>query len=113
MKNLIRKYWPFFNFVVIVSFFFWKFFLKGLIPFPGDFVVGIYYPWLDYKWGYSVGVPVKNPIIADVPSFMYPMQTFAFDLMKSGSWPLWNPKILAGISICAVFSHLFSLFSFQ
>jgi len=103
MKNLIRKYWPFFSLVAIVSFFFWKFFLKGLIPFPGDFVVGIYYPWLDYKWGYAVGVPVKNPIVADVPSFMYPMQTFAFDLVKSGNWPLWNSRILGGIPLLANF----------
>ena len=103
MKNLIKKYWPFFSLVAIVSFFFWKFFLKGLIPFPGDFVVGIYYPWLDYKWGFSTGVPVKNPITADVPSFMYPMQTFTFDLIKSGNWPLWNPRILAGIPLLANF----------
>lgn len=103
MKNLIKRYWPFFSLIVIVSFFFWKFFLKGLIPFPGDFVVGMYYPWLDYKWGFVTGVPVKNPIIADVPSFMYPMQTFALDLLKGGSWPLWNPRILAGIPLLANF----------
>lgn len=103
MKNLIRKYWPFFSLVAIVVFFFWKFFFKGLIPFPGDFVVGIYYPWLDYKWGYVTGVPVKNPITADVPSLIYPMQTFAFDLVKEGNWPLWNPRILAGVPLLANF----------
>ncbi len=103
MKNLIKKYWPFFSLAAIICFFFWKFFLKGLIPFPGDFVVGIYYPWLDYKWGYAAGVPVKNPITADVPSFIYPMQTFAFDLVKEGNWPLWNPRILAGIPLLANF----------
>jgi len=103
MKNLIKKYWPFFSLAAIVSFFFWKFFLKGLIPFPGDFVVGIYYPWLDYKWGYVTGVPVKNPITADVPSFIYPMQTFAFDLVREGNWPLWNSRILGGIPLLANF----------
>lgn len=103
MKNLIKRFWPFFSLIVVVVFFFWKFFLKGLIPFPGDFVVGMYYPWLDYKWGYAVGVPVKNPITADVPSLMYPMQTFAFDLVKEGNWPLWNPRILAGVPLLANF----------
>jgi len=103
MINLIRKYWPFFSLTIVVVFFFWKFIVKGLIPFPGDFVVGMYYPWLDYKWGFVTGVPVKNPIVADVPSFMYPMQTFAFDLIKKGSWPLWNPRILAGIPLLANF----------
>ena len=87
----------------IVGVFFWKTFLLGLIPFPGDFVVGIYHPWLDYKWGYETGVPVKNPIVADVPSFMYPMQTFAVSQIKSGQWPLWNPYILGGAPLMANF----------
>ncbi len=87
----------------VVFLFFWKIPVKGSVPFPGDFVVGIYHPWLDYKWGYDVGVPVKNPIVADVPSFMYPMQTFAAHLMKSGQWPLWNHHILGGIPLLANF----------
>lgn len=70
---------------------------------PGDFVVGVYYPWLDYKWGYSVGVPVKNPITADVPSFIFPMQNFAVNILKSGKIPLWNPLILMGTPLLANF----------
>ena len=89
--------------LIVVGIFFWKVIFKGMIPFPGDFVVGIYYPWLDYKWGYQVGVPVKNPILADVPSFIYPMQTYAASLLKSGQWPLWNPYILSGSPLLANF----------
>ncbi len=110
MKNLKKKLspffkriWPFLLITVIVGSFFWKFFLRDMIPLPGDFVVGVYYPWLDYKWGYSVGVPVKNPITADVPSFIYPMQTFAIDTIKSGKLPLWNPLILMGTPLLANF----------
>lgn len=116
MKLLKKNYSLYFNFILpvlgillLVGVFFWKVFLQGLLPFPGDFVVGIYYPWLDYKWGYSVGVPVKNPIMADVPSFMYPMQTFAISQFKAGEWPLWNPMILAGTPLLANFqSAVFS-----
>jgi len=125
MKDFFKKltpfckvYWPFLFLAVVVLLFFWKVFL-GLIPFPGDFVVGIYYPWLDYNWGFPAGVPVKNPILADVPSFIYPMQTFAMELLKSGQWPLWNPYILGGapllanfqsapFSITAIFYFIFS-----
>ncbi len=110
MKNLkkkltpfFKKAWPLLSIVIVVVVFFWKFFIHNLIPLPGDFVVGVYYPWLDYKWGYSVGVPVKNPITADVPSFIFPMQTFAVDIIKSGRLPLWNPLILMGTPLLANF----------
>ncbi len=96
--------WPVLIILVLVSVFFYPVFTKGFIPIPADHVVGIYYPWLDYKWaGYLAGVPVKNPIAADVISFMYPMQTFAVELMKKGQWPLWNPLILAGTPLLANF----------
>lgn len=110
MKDLKKNFLYFFKrvapiglLVLIVLIFFWKVFLKGQVPFPGDFVVGIYYPWLDYKWGFPAGVPVKNPIIADVPSFMFPMQTLAAQMLKSGSLPLWNPYILNGNPLLANF----------
>lgn len=103
MTDLIKKFWPYFSIVFVVLIFFWKFFLKGLIPLPGDFVVGVYYPWLDYKWGYAVGVPVKNPMTTDVVSFTYPMQTYAIEQIKSGYLPFWNPLILAGAPLFANF----------
>lgn len=65
--------------------------------------MGVYYPWLDYKWGFPTGVPVKNPMTTDVVSFTFPMQMLAVDLIKSGQWPLWNPYILAGAPLLANF----------
>lgn len=95
--------WPYLLLGLLTAIFFWKTFLQGLLPFPGDFIVGIYFPWLDYKWGSIAGIPVKNPIVADVPSFMYPMQVFGVSLMKNLQWPLWNPSILAGAPLLANF----------
>lgn len=101
--KLFKSLWPFFVIVLIVCLFFWKVFLKGQVPIPGDFIVGVYYPWLDYKWGFATGVPVKNPILTDVVSFTYPMQMLAIDLIKSGQYPLWNPYIFAGMPLLANF----------
>lgn len=95
--------WPLFLITFVVSLFFWKFFFQGQIPLPADFMVGTYYPWLDYKWGFATGIPVKNPITTDVVSFTYPMRLLAIKLLKSGSWPLWNPYIFTGIPLLANF----------
>lgn len=110
MKDSKKNSWLFFKriyplllIVGLVLVFFWKVVFLGLVPIPGDFVVGVYYPWLDYKWGYAVGVPVKNPILTDVVSFTYPMQTLAVDLMKAGQLPFWNSLILSGTPLLANF----------
>ncbi|CAN5304183.1 YfhO family protein [soil metagenome] len=103
MNNLKTKLFPFFIIIVIVCGFFWRVFAFKEVPLPGDFIVGVYFPWLDYKWGYPAGVPVKNPITTDVVSFTYPMQTLAMKLLKEGKWPLWNPYILAGSTLFANF----------
>lgn len=100
---ILSKNWPVILMLAIVFIFFWKVFIQGKIPMPGDFVVGVYYPWLDYKWGFPAGVPVKNPITTDVPSFMYPMQTFAMQQLRQLKMPLWNPLILAGTPLLANF----------
>jgi len=101
LQKFLNRYWPIFVALLVVFLFFWKFFILKLIPLPGDFIVGVYYPWLDYKWGYVVGVPVKNPITTDVVSLIFPEQMLSIDLMKSGQWPLWNPYILAGTPLFA------------
>lgn len=110
MKNLKKlfpiffKNWlPILSIILIVFSFFWRVFIFKEVPLPGDFVVGVYYPWLDYKWGYPAGVPVKNPIMADVVSFTYPMRILATDLLKNGNLPLWNPHILMGVPLLANF----------
>ena len=103
MKNLKKRYWPLFSILLLVLAFFWKVPLLGKIPLPGDIITGAYLPWLDYKWGYPVGVPVKNPIVSDSISYSYPMRTLGIDLIKKGLLPLWNPYILNGTPLMANF----------
>jgi len=71
---------------------------------PGDFVLGVYHPWLDYKWGnFIAGVPVKNPLLADVPSLFYPLKIYSTHFLKAGHIPLWNPLLFNGYPLLATF----------
>ena len=91
-------------FVLLVGLFFYRSVFFGEIPMPGDHIIGVYYPWLDYKWpGYPAGVPVKNPLLADVPSLFYPLKIFSMGLFKSGIFPSWNPLIFNGYPLLATF----------
>lgn len=84
--------------------FFWKFFLKGLVPVPADLIVGIYYPWRDYIWhGLVAGVPFKNGLLSDVVSIIYPWRLYGLELLQKGIWPLWIPQALAGTPLLANF----------
>lgn len=103
MKLHFLKNWPIFATIIVVLVFFWKVFLLGQFPIPADFIVGTYYPWLDYKWGYSVGVPVKNPVTSDVVSIVYPLRSYAVDVLKQGRLPLWNPFMFNGTPLLADF----------
>lgn len=108
MKRL-RKFWPFLIIITVWIILFWPFFSKKLLPIPADIICGVYYPWLDYKWGFAVGVPVKNPLMSDIPSLLYPWRSFAIDEMKAGRWPLWNPYYFLGMPLLANFqSAVFS-----
>ena len=83
-------------FIILTIIFFYKFFFQNLIPMPGDIITGIYYPWLDYKWDNIVGVAVKNPLMSDIPSLIYPWRTLAIQLIKQAQWPLWNQYSFSG-----------------
>lgn len=95
-KKYLIKVWPYLTIVAFVSLFFWKFIIKGLIPIPADITVGMYFPWLDYKWGFEVGVPVKNSLLSDVVSQIYPLRVYTMELIKTGIFPGWNPLMFGG-----------------
>ncbi len=103
MKKILQNVWPILVIFIALAIFFYPVWLQNKVPIPADMIVGVYFPWLDYKWGYPTGVPVKNPITSDVVSFTFPMQMLAIDLIKQGQWPLWNPLILTGTPLLANF----------
>ena len=109
-KKFFFHNWPIFAIFFLVFIFFWQFFLKGLLPIPSDIIVGLYFPWLDYKWGTITGVPVKNPLLSDIPSILYPWRSLVIDQFKSFKIPTWNPYYFLGMPLMANFqSAAFSL----
>lgn len=112
LKSWFFRFWPIIVIFFLVFVFFWKFFLKGLVPIPSDIIVGMFFPWLDYKWGFAVGVPVKSPLLSDVVSQLWILRNLAIDLFKSGQNPFWNPYSLAGSPLVPIFlSSFFSPFN--
>lgn len=102
-KKFFSKSWPILLIFLLVFIFFWKFFLKGLVPMPADITVGLYFPWLDYKWGFPTGVPVKNPLPSDIPSLVYPWRILVVESLKNRTLPLWNPFYFGGMPLLANF----------
>ena len=98
--NLKEAILAFIFFTILTLIFFYKIFF-GLIPLPSDIIVGAYWPWHDYKWGYSVGVPVKNPKLSDAVSLYYPFKSLGVDLERKGELPLWNPYMFGGYPLFA------------
>ena len=83
--------------------FFWKIFIKDELPIPADITTGVYYPWLNQKWGYPAGVPVKNPLLTDAISLIYPWRIHAIRSLKDGIFPFWNNTIFSGTPLFANF----------
>jgi len=99
----MKKFWPIGFLILFFIILFKDFFFKGLIPVPADTLVGAYYPWLDYKWGYEVGVPIKNAIISDVFSYFFIIKHISTDILKQGIIPYWNNFSFSGTPLLATF----------
>lgn len=100
---MFKKILPIGVIILVTILVFRNFVFKGLLPIPADILIGAYYPWLDYKWGYSVGVPVKNPAPSDVISMLYPWRILGMEILKSGHLPLWDSTSLLGVPLLANF----------
>ncbi|KKT78371.1 MAG: hypothetical protein UW73_C0003G0019 [Microgenomates group bacterium GW2011_GWB1_44_8] len=97
--------------ILLLIFFalYWDFFIKGMIPIPADALVATYYPWVDYKWGYITGVPIKNSVISDVFSQFFLWKYLIIEYLRQGILPLWNPYMFAGTPLLASY-HSAALF---
>lgn len=88
---------------IVSLMFFWQVIIQDKIIFPGDMLVGAYYPWLDYKWGTITGVPIKNPYITDIFSQIYLWKDLITKSYLNGQWPLWNQYSYSGYPLLANF----------
>jgi hypothetical protein len=80
----------------IVFVLFQPYFTKGRVPLAIDIPVGMYYPWLNYDYGYPVRPPVKNPLLTDTVSQFWIWRNWAVSGLKKGEVKIWNPYSLAG-----------------
>lgn len=74
----------------------WKVVVKGYVAFPGDLLVGAYYPWFE-------NIPVKNPLISDVFSQIYSWKHLIANSYLKGQIPLWNQYSFSGYPLLATF----------
>jgi uncharacterized membrane protein YfhO len=102
IKKLI-KYWPVLVFLLACVTYYFRVFFKGEVPFPGDLMVGAYLPWLEYKWDFPTGVPVKNPLISDIFSQFYMWKSLINEGWRHLQIPLWNPYSYSGYPLLATF----------
>lgn len=74
----------------------WKVVVRGYVAFPGDLLVGAYYPWFE-------NIPVKNPLISDVFSQIYSWKHLIANSYLKGQIPLWNQYSFSGYPLLATF----------
>ncbi len=94
---------PYLFFLGIILILFHKYFFYALIPIPADIITGMYFPWLDYKWGNEVGVAVRNPMITDAVSQFWIWRNWGISAIKDGKSFFWNPYSLAGYPMATLF----------
>lgn len=87
--------------IAIVLFFFFPIF-KGLIPFPGDLLVGNFSPYSTQSYGgYGFGAVPHMAQGHDVIRQLYPWKYFAIDSFKHLQIPFWNPYNFSGNPLMA------------
>lgn len=83
---------------------FFKIFLRGLYPIPGDLLVSFYFPWYSGGWeGYNPWTTHKELLSADSIRQIYVWKEFAAGQFKKGEIPLWNPYTFSGQPLAANF----------
>lgn len=109
-----KKLFPLSVLILISVLFFYKLFLYGSVPIPGDLLIAEYGPWKYYSYlGYNPGSFPNKAQYFDVLRQLYPWKTVVVDLLKVGEIPFWNPYNFSGSPLLANFqSAVFYPFNF-
>ena len=111
-KNLLAI---FFLLIVSISIF-WKFFLYGLYPFPGDFLLAWFEPWKTDFFNNGAITIAHKPIGDDVFRQIFPFKVLANEIFGQLNFPLWNPYNGSGMPLYATmhvgFLNPFNIFFF-
>lgn len=96
-----KNFLALFFFSIISFFIFWKIFLVGLYPFPGNFLLAWYEPWKSENFINGNILISHKPVAEDIFRQIYPFKTLAIDIFKKGEFPLWNPYNGSGMPLLA------------
>jgi hypothetical protein len=102
-KKIIKEYW----WVVLIFILahlgqFWPVYFQHLLPFPGDMLVAFYFPWSGGGFaGFDPWTQYKALNTVDTIKQFYPWKVLAFDAIRQGFWPLWNPYNFSGMPLVA------------
>lgn len=112
MKKILSNILPIVALLALWFLFSFPYFGRGLVPFPGTYLVTFFPPWSAYY-----GMPVKNNAMPDVITQIYPWKQVTIESYKIGQIPLWNPfsfagTVHAGNYQSAIFSPFNALFFF-
>lgn len=98
----MKKILPILGLLFVCLIFFYPTFTRGLLPVPGDTLVGLYHPWIDkFAETFPRGVPFKNFLITDPVRQQIPWRKIVIDDFKKGITPSWNPYNFSGTPIAA------------
>lgn len=104
MKRQALNILPIVFIVFVTCLIFFKIFLRGLYPVPGDLLVSFYFPWYSGGWqGYNPWTTHKELLGADSIRQIYPWKEFAANQFKASKIPLWNPYTFSGQPLIANF----------
>ena len=98
----VKRHWPYFIILFIVAVLFYKTFVFGKIPFPGDLILSEYAPFRHTEYfGYAAGAVPSKAQYFDVALELYPWKTLVIDAIKQKTLPLWNPYSFSGTPLLA------------
>lgn len=101
----MKNNWPIFLILFVSIVIFFPFFTSGRFPIPTNYLVTWFEPWkTEYGHSEKPNIPHK-PVASDVIRQIYPLRNLAFDFIRSGLAPLWNPYNGAGQPLLAT-SHI-------
>lgn len=101
MRAVFSKIFPVVLFLALTLVLFYKTFF-GLYPYAGNLLVSFFFPWSSGGFaGYDSWTTHKEFIGSDSIRMQLPWKELAFDLIKKGKLPLWNPYNFSGSPLLA------------
>lgn len=93
-------------FLIVTVLIFSQFFFKGLIPFPGGYLIAWYQPWKANSIVNGTITVINKPIAEDTFRQIYPYKNLMASYAKNFQLPLWNPYNGAGMPLMATMHTL-------